>query len=285
VTNFELKTIPAPAVGLGQTAYNTTDAVTFLDSVYAFAFDGILDQKAAITPTVSISESQGLTYTSYVFYNAESSNGTATPAAIANFTGDNGIMPPISNTFAYRTMANWSTDSSVGFDQVHGLRFRFHVLSMVASREAMTQIHDIYLEAAKNMTTSVTGFLATLAFMPISESYIVNNRGDVSGDPMGIDATKAPYFWVEESIMWALSSDDAAVEQFIVDVNVKLDAALATLGVAAPYLYLNDADDSQPVFQGYNQDNVARMKTIRDKYDPGMVYTNQMPGGFKVAAV
>lgn len=48
-------------------------------------------------------------------------------------------------------------------------------------------------------------------------------------------------------------------------------------------IYLNDADLDQPVFAGYPAENVQRLKEIRAKYDPGMIYTNLMPGGFKVA--
>jgi hypothetical protein len=37
------------------------------------------------------------------------------------------------------------------------------------------------------------------------------------------------------------------------------------------------------VFEGYAAENLVRLKEIREKYDPVMVYTKQMPGGFKVA--
>lgn len=50
------------------------------------------------------------------------------------------------------------------------------------------------------------------------------------------------------------------------------------------YLYLNDADADQDAFEAYGKESVDRLKEIRDKYDPSKVYTDLMPGGFKVDA-
>ena len=49
------------------------------------------------------------------------------------------------------------------------------------------------------------------------------------------------------------------------------------MNATAKYLYLNDADLDQPVFEGYPVENVVRLQAIRDRYDPGMVFTNLMP--------
>jgi hypothetical protein len=46
---------------------------------------------------------------------------------------------------------------------------------------------------------------------------------------------------------------------------------------------MNDAGKGQPIFQSYPAANLRRLKTIRTKYDPLRVYTNLMPGGWKVA--
>jgi hypothetical protein len=66
-------------------------------------------------------------------------------------------------------------------------------------------------------------------------------------------------------------------------VNANITSQLEAVNATAKYLYLNDADPDQPVFEGYPVENVRRLQLIRDKYDPLMIFTNLMPGGFKVA--
>jgi hypothetical protein len=61
---------------------------------------------------------------------------------------------------------------------------------------------------------------------------------------------------------------------------VKLSAA----GQAAQYHYMNDAGLGQGIFQNYGAGNLAKLRSIRAKYDPLKVYTNLMPGGWKVDA-
>lgn len=282
VTSFQLKTIHAPAVAVGQVSYGTGVRDAFIDSVFGFAFDGVLDKKAAVIPTVNWSPLFGPepTYSGMLFYNG---NDTA-PPALANFTGPDAILAPASGGLQYRSMAAWANETDSGFGRVHGMNFRFHVVSIVADKAAMGIIHDTYIALAKERLADVANVLTTLAMMPVSESYITANRGpSPRGDPMGIDAGKAPYVWVEESIMWQDAADKPVIDAFLDEVNAAIDEALAPLGVASPYLYLNDADQDQPVFEGYAPENVARLKRIRFKYDPRGVYTYQMAGGFKVA--
>lgn len=53
-------------------------------------------------------------------------------------------------------------------------------------------------------------------------------------------------------------------------------------GLDHPYLYQNYASKEQDVFASYGEDNLARLKSIRDKYDPTHVYQKLQPGYFKL---
>jgi hypothetical protein len=89
--------------------------------------------------------------------------------------------------------------------------------------------------------------------------------------------------WVEESLTWGDSADDALIEEFVTTTNANITTQLEAINATSAYIYLNDADEDQNVFAGYPAENVKRMKVIRDVYDPDLVFTNLMPGGFKVA--
>lgn len=92
---------------------------------------------------------------------------------------------------------------------------------------------------------------------------------------------------VEEAITWGEEKDDAAIEAFVVEVNAEITKNLVVINATAAYIYLNDADEGQDaeLWKGYPAANVLRSKEVRDKYDPDMVFTNLMPGGYNVARV
>lgn len=282
MTNFELKILEVPAVTVGQVAYNGSDLRDeFLQAIYSFAQNGSLDQKATVTPQVNWNPTgfgtNKLEYTAMIFYSANDTD----PAALANFTGA-GALPVSSNTFSYRSMSNWAAEIDTNFGELHGTFFRFSVVSLVADLDAMGIVFDTFFEQAESLLANVTNGGATLALMPITEAFIVNNRGgNESADPMGIDASLAPYLWVEEAFQYTDEADTEYIDSVITTIRAAIDAVLPE-EMVAPYIYLNDADKDQPVFEGYAAENLERLKEIRAKYDPAGIYTTQMPGGFKV---
>jgi hypothetical protein len=147
----------------------------------------------------------------------------------------------------------------------------------------MGMTHDTYFPAAQAPLSNVTNFFTALAFIPISKSFVAagNAKG---GNPQGIDESEAPHIWVEESYMWSDPADDGKIDDFIENVNADIGASLESQGLASPYLYLNDADSNQPVFKGYPAENLRRLKETGAKYNPAMIFTKLMPGGWKVEA-
>ncbi|KKY29139.1 putative fad binding domain-containing protein [Phaeomoniella chlamydospora] len=279
VTAFELKTYEKSSLYLGDTSYGTDISEEFLDHVYHFAHNGSQDNKAAVIPLVNWYSyaPTSLSFSAMRFYDGNDS----TPAAFTNFTAP--VMTPTSDTFHRRSMYDWVSEFDIEFALAEGLRQRFYVLSLPADRLAMGIIHDTYFETIKNLSNSTGFVIAGVAYMPISESYIRSGIELAGQDPMGVDPSKAPYIWVEQSLTWTSTADDAAVIAFIKRVNnlikIKLDAINFD---SSPYLYLNDANSDQKVFEGYPDCNVQKLKQIRAKYDSQNIFTDLMPGGWKV---
>ena len=85
-------------------------------------------------------------------------------------------------------------------------------------------------------------------------------------------------------------SNNAAYEpivtEFLHRIGQRIRAALCENGlehIISPWIYLNDADKGQDVFGGYPAENVQALQKLRNKYDPDRVFTDLMPGGWKVA--
>ncbi len=133
------------------------------------------------------------------------------------------------------------------------------------------------LRRRKLKLSNVTDLFLGLAWNSITTKFIeASNSGD--GCPQGVE--DVPQFWVEESCSYSNAEDDPVIEDFLQTVNDNMTAQLQAVGATAKYIYLNDAE--QKVFQGYPAENLQRLKEIRAKYDPGMIYTNLMSGGFQV---
>lgn len=85
-----------------------------------------------------------------------------------------------------------------------------------------------------------------------------------------------------ENFSWTDSGDDKLISDFAVEVTGVIEGKLKAAGQAAKYKYMNDAGLGQEIFQNYGPGSLERLKDIRTKYDPSGVYTDLMPGGWKV---
>ncbi|KAK1640835.1 FAD binding domain-containing protein [Colletotrichum phormii] len=274
VTRFDLKTFVSPKVWVGISQYAQTDSAKYLDAVYNFGKYGSADGKAAIIPTILTYPSYNITaYAAARFYDSE----TAPATAFENFTSP--ALTPVADSYALQPLAEYV--SAVDALQPTGLRQEFRVMSLLVNRDAVDYVHDTFLAATSANLTSIVGLSASITFQPITKEFIQQGVAK-SGNPQGVDPSKAPYFWVVENLTWQDAKDDAAAKAFADSVTAEIEAGLVAKGVAGGYLYLNDAGQGQKIFQSYPAANLAKLKAIRAKYDPLRIYTNLLVGGWKV---
>lgn len=215
------------------------------------------------------------------------------PAALANFTGvkDPGEFLAVKDSgpfkFKFQTTANYLVGTDALYKTGRGRNVRNHVFSIVADRDAMAAIYNTGLDLAQQRLADVVeGAAVSMTYQPVPASMILAGRGeDPTADPFGIDVSRGPYLWIDLNVAWLEAADTPVVEAYMTEVVNAVDQALGKLkrDVKSSFLYLNDAAGTQPVFEGYGATNLARLKRIREKYDPEGTYTYQMPGGWKVA--
>lgn len=283
MTKFVLRTFDSPAVGLANPSYGYGSDVKdkWLDSILNYVIGGSSDPKAAIIPVARFGTGfEDIRYDATLFHN---SVNNSKPAILGDFQG--GLLPS-SNTTSLTTLTMGTFAKAVlpAFQEggeSHGLNQRFHVVSTVATREAMDIVHDTFFDAIKaEGLAELNDFFVGLAWNSITTSFLeASNSG--TGCPQGV--VEEPLFWVEQAFTWGDSADNEKIDNLIKTVNANITAQLEAIDATSPYIYLNDADGDQPVFQGYPAENLKRLQQIRAKYDPLKIYTNLMPGGFKVA--
>ncbi|KAH7082487.1 FAD binding domain-containing protein [Paraphoma chrysanthemicola] len=276
VTRFDLKTIASSNVWVGIAQFDQSQAAGYLDGVYNFGKYGApADPKAAIIPTILAFPSANLTiYVAAKFYDSLEDS----PSAFKNFTAPK--LAPVVDSYSLQSISDYvaSTDPL----QPLGLRQEFRTLSSVVDREAVQLTHDIFIAGVASKLSSVANLQASITFQPVTKDFLLHSS-KTGGNPQGVDVSKAPFFWMVENWTWTDPNDDARVRAAADSITAEINSALAANTFGAKYLYMNDAGPGQPVFQSYPTENLQRLKAIRTKYDPLKVYTNLLPGGWKVA--
>ena len=166
--------------------------------------------------------------------------------------------------------------------QPYGLRQQFRTLSFTNDKRAIQYVHDNFL-AKVTQLAAVAGLTASFTFQPVTKSFVQAGI-NAGGNPQGVPIDKAPYLWIVCNFSYTNASDDKAVISFADSIVSDFEKYFTSIGVKSAYHYMNDAGAGQPVFQGYPSANLQRLKSIRQKYDPQRVFTDLMPGGWKVTS-
>jgi hypothetical protein len=87
---------------------------------------------------------------------------------------------------------------------------------------------------------------------------------------------------VNIAISWSSADDDDAVFGAASSFISRANATAHSQGVGFPFIYQNYAALEQPVFEGYGQRNLAKLRAVSEKYDPFGVWQNLQPGYFKI---
>lgn len=81
------------------------------------------------------------------------------------------------------------------------------------------------------------------------------------------------------NIMWSDAADDDAVDRAI---RALVAAIRRHVDVLDPFLYINYAASWQQPIEGYGKASVERLRKVQNLYDPRRVFTDLVPGGFKI---
>lgn len=81
--------------------------------------------------------------------------------------------------------------------------------------------------------------------------------------------------------VWVNASDDDSIQAALKNVIDWATDAATERGLLNPWLYINYATPIQPVYEGYPEVNVNKLKVLKAQYDPDDILGNLWKGGFK----
>lgn len=144
----------------------------------------------------------------------------------------------------------------------------------------------------------IKGLVVALNFQPISRSALRVAKTNGIGNIWGLDDCR-PYLCTYSPLLqhvqytnnetgWVISiqhtdpKDDQEVHKFVSTLREQMHAANKRRGTAHEHIYYNDAGGDQDAFATFPKENLKRLRTIRGKYDPQLVFTELVKGGFKI---
>ena len=141
--------------------------------------------------------------------------------------------------------------------------------------------NDTIFSSSLNDIANVPGLILSLSFQPVPQT-IISKASQNGGNSLGLDASDGDLVNALLTIQWGLAEDDDRVNRAAKSFIEQGMAASKAAGTLNPYLYLNYAGDFQKPIAGYGAQVVQNLKAVSDKYDPGKLFQNQVPGGFKL---
>jgi hypothetical protein len=84
------------------------------------------------------------------------------------------------------------------------------------------------------------------------------------------------------NIAWTSVDDDELVSNVTAQYRQLCNDTLTERGLLNNFNYINYAFGTQDIYDGYGAENVDRMRSIKDQYDPEDVFGRLWKGGFKL---
>jgi hypothetical protein len=84
------------------------------------------------------------------------------------------------------------------------------------------------------------------------------------------------------SATWFIEAHDTLVSAAAQSLLDAVNTAAKNLNGLDPFIYLNYAGKNQNPIASYGARSVSKLQHVQNKFDPGKVFTNQVPGGYKI---
>ncbi|KAF4966449.1 hypothetical protein FZEAL_10656 [Fusarium zealandicum] len=280
VTKFRLATFPSDRIYAG--IYSVADVPGFVKAVANFsAFN--TDPLAHIVPQVIAVDEETIIGGAILFYDSDSN---PEPECFRPFFD----LPAISNTFAEKTLAEFSDEAG----QLVTPKINDQFI-------AGTTTGKTYEEILQGIQIVNDGFLGALPdlykILPVEDRVLISvdwqplgslweegsKKHNPGGNALGLDvASKGTYIAWAEVVEWSGDKHNDAVFSWIKNTTWAIANATLDAGLYDPFTYMGDAAGFQNVYDGYGKGNKQKLLNISRKYDLLRVFQKLWPGGFKI---
>ncbi|KAK8062195.1 6-hydroxy-D-nicotine oxidase [Apiospora hydei] len=186
-------------------------------------------------------------------------------------------MPP--GVASMSALANRST----AFRPPQANRYLSATTTFIPTEAMIRGVYDAY-RASVEKVAQVKGVHWNICIEPIPPTLYNNKNSDEGNgtNALGLATRTKTLGTLVISPSWKDAADDETVYDAARFLVAKVERKAKELGVYDPFLYFNYAAPWQEVMKSYGEDNIKKLQALRKRVDPGMVFTHQVKGGFKI---
>ncbi|KAL3476505.1 FAD binding domain protein [Aspergillus californicus] len=270
VTRFVLKTFAVPQGKVSTTIqmFNESAVPGFLAAVVEAAKVDAGDGEIAAGMVATVAYNTTTKVTSATLLGVQEGVSTP-PSQFRNFSAISTVA--VNNV---TTMRQWAG----GFDTpMQMFRILFAHKTIKADAEALVSLYEAWKEALEDIA-DIEGLSPTFVPNVISPAAARIAKTNGIGNVWGLE--DEPLMIWQFATSWTHARDDLRVESWSRLLLDRLHAINQEKGIASEFVYMGDAGDWQDPFAGFPAENVARLRSIQDSYDPVGVFTRLNWGGF-----
>ncbi|KAK7990078.1 hypothetical protein PG989_010393 [Apiospora arundinis] len=185
-------------------------------------------------------------------------------------------------------VANMSTIAQNGtsFQPRQAARYMTVPTCFVLTEAMFRAAYDAFT-ASVPLVKDVPGITWGVNIEPIPPSMYSNeHNGDGRTNALGLAAGRFAgkktlgLFLISPA--WADADHDGQVYDAARSLIADVESRAKEMGLYDPYIYLDYAAPWQEVIKSYGEESVKKLQALRKRVDPGMVFTHQVKGGFKI---
>ncbi|KAL9086077.1 MAG: hypothetical protein Q9165_007289 [Trypethelium subeluteriae] len=271
ITRFDMMTFALEDFWGGLVYYNISQAAALLSAFSSFAGDADFDPRSAMILSLGYSAQAGFFGVASLFYESNTLNSSV----FQNFTT---AIPSLQNGFGVTNLTTIAYE--LGANNPNGLRQGSITTTIKPSVELLNDVYEMW-NATVPRLASIDNLLYTLEFQPLPTSMLA--AGAIAGgNSLGIDASDGPAVLVTLTTGWTGASADDEVLSTTRDLFQSIEAKAQAKKSWLLWKYLNYADITQDVFDGYGPVVVERLRNTSRRVDPQGLFQRAEPGNFKL---
>ncbi|MCJ1405575.1 hypothetical protein MMC11_008803 [Xylographa trunciseda] len=264
VTRFDMYTVPIRNIWYSLTVYPNSEVSSIFNALVEWQNNGASDTLGTVAIVVGLEITEvGLLY----------AQPTYQPASFAPFYELGGgiiAIPPTNGTLTSLTTILGASQSQT--TERHDYR--------AASSKIDAQLYkDVYAfwQQDASAVYNATGANQTFVIQPVPVSLVQagNAKG---GNALGMP-NESFQCWTT-LIDWSNASQDNEVRSTSIATTQKWQQLGQQRGLGETVLFMNDASRDQDPLAGYGATNLAKLKSISQKYDPSQVFQTLQSNGF-----
>ena len=144
----------------------------------------------------------------------------------------------------------------------------------------LNEVFDLF-NATIPLIDKVAGIVYALVNQPLPPA-ITSKSESTGGNPLGLSGSNGPLVLCQLSVSWLDAADDSVVHNTASSLFTNINNRAKAEDLHHPWIYLNYANNTQDVINGYGATNKKKLQDASKKYDRIQLFQNSVPGGFKL---